>query len=171
MEPCPECGFVTDAIDDASVPAALRTTTTVIADLLRREERAELLPIRPVPDVWSVLEYAGHLRDVFLVQRDRVLLALVVENPRFVPMNRNERVGLAGYNDDAPAVVADELVMAGDLLARVFERRTTDELARPCVYNFPEPTDRDVGWMGRHTVHEAIHHLMDVRSVLDRVQG
>jgi DNA segregation ATPase FtsK/SpoIIIE, S-DNA-T family len=158
-------------VDDTSVPAALRTASLTVADLLRRPALADQLRLRPAPATWSALEYASHLRDVFLVQRDRVVLALVVDEPTFAPMSRDERVGLARYNDDQPAAVAGELVMAADLLARLLERLDTVQLARTCIYNYPGPTERDIGWVGRHTLHEAIHHLGDVRRVLDQVAG
>lgn len=171
MEAADECGFVYDAVENSSVPAALRTACATVADLLRRPELAPAVPVRPAPDVWSALEYAGHLRDVCLAQRDRVLLALVVDTPSFVPIYRDERVALAHYNEDEPGLVADELVMAADLFARLLGRLGPAELARSCLYNYPEPKERDVGWVGRHTLHEAIHHLADVRRVLDLVAG
>jgi hypothetical protein len=171
LEAVDECGFVYDAVEAASVPAALRMAAATIADLSRRPELAAQVRRRPEPAVWSALEYAGHLRDVLLVQRDRVLLALVVDEPGFVPMYRDERVGLARYNEDAPAVVAAELVMAADLFARLAERLDAAQLARPCIYNYPVKARVDVGWVARHTLHEAIHHLADVRRVLDQVAG
>jgi hypothetical protein len=42
-------------------------------------------------------------------------------------------------------------------------------LARPCIYNYPEPLERDVAWLGHHTLHEATHHLEDLRSALARL--
>jgi len=170
-EAADECGFVYDAVDVAAVPAALRAAGATFADVLCRPELAELIRVRPEAVVWSALEYAGHLRDVFLAQRERVLLALVVDTPRFVPMYRDERVGLARYNDDDPGVVAHELVMAADLFARLLERLGAAELARSCIFNYPQPTERDIGWVGRHTLHEAVHHLGDIRRVLDLVAG
>jgi S-DNA-T family DNA segregation ATPase FtsK/SpoIIIE len=171
MDADDECGFVTDAVDDAAVPDALRTAAATIADLLRRPELARAVRLRPGPAVWSALEYTGHLRDVLLAQRDRALLALVVDTPTFVPMYRDERVGLARYNDDDPTVVAGELAVAADLFARLLERLDAAQLARRCIYNYPEPALRDIGWVGRHTLHEAIHHLGDLRRVLDLVAG
>jgi len=171
MEAADECGFVYDAVENSAVPAALRTACATVADLLRREELAPVLRIRPAPDVWSALEYAGHLRDICLAQRDRVLLALVVDTPSFVPIYRDQRAVLARYNEDEPGTVAAELVMAAELFARLLGRLDSAELARPCLYNYPEPKERDVGWVGRHTLHEAIHHLGDVRRVLDLVAG
>jgi hypothetical protein len=171
LEAVDECGFVYDAVEVASVPAALRTVAATIADLLRRGELAKQVRRRPEPAVWSALEYAGHLRDVLLVQRDRVPLALVVDEPGFAPMNRDERVGLARYNEDDPAVVAAELVMAADLFARLVARLDDGQLSRPCIYNYPVKARVDIGWIARHTLHEAIHHLADVRRVLDQVAG
>jgi S-DNA-T family DNA segregation ATPase FtsK/SpoIIIE len=171
LEGADECGFVYDAVEVASVPAALRAAAATIADLLCRPELAGSLRRRPEPAVWSALEYAGHLRDVVLVQRDRVLLALVVDEPGFVPMYRDERVGLAHYNDDDPGQVARELVMAAGLFARLLARLDEAQLARPCRYNYPVPARVDLGWVARHTLHEAIHHLADVRRVLDEVAG
>jgi len=136
---------------------------------LRRGELATQVRQRPEPAVWSALEYACHLRDVLLVQRDRVLLALVVDEPGFVPMYRDERVGLARYNEDDPAVVAAELVMAADLFARLIERLDRAQLDRPAIYHYPVTARVDLGWVARHTLHEAIHHLADVRRVLDEV--
>jgi len=37
------------------------------------------------------------------------------------------------------------------------------------AYPWPAPAERDVAWVGRHTVHEGEHHLMDVRRVLAAV--
>jgi DNA segregation ATPase FtsK/SpoIIIE, S-DNA-T family len=37
---------------------------------------------------------------------------------------------------------------------------------RTCVHNHPAPATRDLAWLGRHTVHEAVHHLADVRRIL-----
>jgi hypothetical protein len=37
-----------------------------------------------------------------------------------------------------------------------------EQLSRGCVYNYPTRVERDVLWMGRHTVHECVHHLLDI---------
>ena len=169
LEAADECGFVYDAVEVASVPPALRTACATIADLLRRPELAGPVRRRPAPAVWSALEYGGHLRDVLLVQRERVLLALVVDEPDVAPMHRDERVLLAGYNDDEPGVVAAELVMAAELFARLIDRLDGAQLARPALFHYPVTARVDLGWVARHTLHEAIHHLADVRRVLDQV--
>src|SRR4026208_608781 len=63
----------------------------------RRERAAVELRTRRRPDQWSPLEYGCHVRDVLLVQRERVLMARVVDTPSFDPMNRDQRVELDGH--------------------------------------------------------------------------
>ena len=86
MEHCDGCGF-TYADHGAS------TITREIHDLGHRfevvlsdaTEHDRSLIARPSPDVWSPVEYGCHLRDVLLAQRERLLLALVAEEPSFAP--------------------------------------------------------------------------------------
>ena len=47
---------------------------------------------RPSPEQRSPIEYACHVRDVALMQRNRVYVALVEDEPSFKPMYRDERV-------------------------------------------------------------------------------
>ncbi len=101
-----------------------------------------------------------------LVQRDRMLRALVEDVPTFPPMYREERVTLAGYATEPPALVADELGFATGLLARLFDGLTAAQLTRRCVYGAVQRAEVDLGWVGRHTVHEAEHHLHDIDRVL-----
>ena len=121
---------------------------------------------RPGPRIWSALEYACHLRDVFLIQRERVYLALVEDCPSFAPMHREERAILARYAAEEPDDVGPELKMAAELLAWAFEGLDQAQWQRRCIYNFPEARERTVLWLGRHAVHEGEHHLRDVDAAL-----
>jgi S-DNA-T family DNA segregation ATPase FtsK/SpoIIIE len=124
-----------------------------------------LLRRRPEPDVWSVLEYACHVRDVLVIQRERLQLALVEDCPTFTPMGRDDLVVSRRYNEQDPAVVAGELTAAGDVLAADFAALDDTRWRRTGIYNYPTPTERTMLWLGRHTVHEGCHHLDDVRRV------
>jgi DinB superfamily len=121
---------------------------------------------RPRREVWSALEYACHVRDVLLVQRERALLALVETTPGFARMYRDERVGLARYDAHPPGQVLDQLGMAAELCATVFDGLTSQQWARSLIYNYPAPAWRDVAWLARNTVHEVEHHLDDIRAVI-----
>ena len=164
MDRCDECGFVYD------LSLAGEAGATVIA---RAGEFGELLGspaadlrIRRKPDVWSALEYACHVRDVVLVQRERVLAARRVDRPVATPMGRDERVEHDGYAEQDPAAVARQLADAAALFANVLARLGPDDWDRTMSYTYPQPTDRPVRWVAVHTVHEMRHHLLDARRQL-----
>ena len=62
-----------------------------------------------------MLEYVCHVRDVFLVQRERLVLAQVEDVPSFVLMYRDQRVELCGYNVQSADVALTQVEMAADL--------------------------------------------------------
>ena len=170
VERCDECGFVYESLETGEIGSTIRGLAQQVASELVRPAVSGSIGTRPAPEIWSALEYGCHVRDVLLVQRERVLLALVEERPSFARMYRDERVSLAGYAGERPSDVADHLTLAADLFGRVIDGLTPEQLARTGIYNFPAPMDRDVAWLGRHTAHEATHHLGDVRSVLAGVE-
>jgi S-DNA-T family DNA segregation ATPase FtsK/SpoIIIE len=129
-----------------------------------------MLCTRPAEGVWSALEYACHVRDVFLMQRERLYTALVEDTPAFVPMYREQRVTLARYNAQAPEEVVTQLATAARLIAQVFEALDAAQLQRRCIYNFPAPTERSLLWVGQHAIHEGEHHFRDIEQGIARVR-
>ena len=169
MDSCPGCGYAYDT-DAAGLPARLASFGPAYADALRdRADRA--VRARPGDGTWSALEYACHVRDVLLVQRDRVYDALVEDTPRTRPMHRDDRPALARYNEQDPAVVVAQLAMAADLIAGAFAVLEAAQLDRRLVYTYPAPVERSVLWLGQNAVHEAHHHLQDVHAVLATAGG
>ena len=166
VERCAQCGFVFAELDPPDIPASLRHGAEVLRHALERADAAGTARRRPRPGVWSPLEYTCHVRDVLFIQRDRVLLALVEDVPGFAPMYRDERVALAGYDDEDTGEVADELVMGASMLGKLFARLSPPQLSRRCLYNYPETAERDLTWLGRQTVHETVHHRGDVAWAL-----
>jgi hypothetical protein len=154
---CTECGFVYD--ESLDVPPLLTEGVAETAGLLSTGD----VRSRRSPEVWSPLEYACHLRDMLLVQRERVLLARRVERPDCTPMGRDERVEHDGYADQAPADVARQLTDAGELFANVLLRLPAPDWERTVLYRYPEPTVRTLRWVALHTLHEVRHHLLDIR--------
>ncbi len=163
MDHCRECEFVFADVSPSILPGEIRSHAEQLAALLRSEEWATSLVRRPQADVWSPLEYAAHVRDVWLNLRERVLLARVEDTPTFAPVHREERVLLARYNEQRAEDVAMQLVVAGELLAWLFDDVPTQDLNRCGVYG---GQDRTVLWIGRQALHEARHHLQDCRHGL-----
>jgi len=129
---------------------------------------AERLTRRTEPEVWSALEYACHIRDVLLAQRERLFLDLVEQCPGFAPIYRDHRAALAHYPDEDPPTVANEVEMAAGLVARSFAGVSPEGGSLRCLYNFPQPSERTVVWLAQHTLHEAVHHVRDMDIVMDR---
>jgi len=159
---CEECGFDPALAHAAGIAPELAgrfaaTVATSAPDVLAR---------RPAPGVWSPTEYLAHVRDVLLVQRERVVLARVEERPSFARMYRDERVAICGYGAFGAPAVLQQLQMAGELCAAAFASIEGAAWQRRLVYNWPAPAERDLAWLARHTLHEGVHHLFDIERIV-----
>jgi S-DNA-T family DNA segregation ATPase FtsK/SpoIIIE len=154
---CDECGFDYETVTAASVPGRLREGGRGVAAALHGDVR-----VHPDEGVWSQLEYACHVRDVLVAQRDRLELALREVRPAVPSMQREERVERDEYNEQDPDEVARALVVAADALADYLEAMTPDEQARTLIYGYPVRAERTLVWVGIHTVHELVHHALDI---------
>jgi hypothetical protein len=147
MDHCERCSFHYDQLEINEVSEELRSLGTAYRSRLEAgvhdAEHARLLRRRPMPQVWSALE-----------------------TPRFWSIYRDERVVLARYSDDSLEEVSREVDLAASLAARAFARLDDAQWQRRCVHGYPAPAQRTVAWLGRHTVHEGRHHLLDVDDAI-----
>jgi hypothetical protein len=158
---CPDCGFAWEDIPVEDFAAGLASLEERYRERLTSAPETALRR-RPAPDVWSPLEYACHVRDILLAQRERIYLALVEDRPSFARMNREERVELARYDEESPAAVANQLGLVFPLVRIALTGRTPEQWQRLLLYNYPGPVEHDLAWLGRHTLHECEHHLVDL---------
>jgi hypothetical protein len=159
---CEICGFSYDVTAALTAGDAILLEADALAAIV--ETGGDELTQRPAPTTWSVLEYCCHVRDVLLVQRERVLLARRTVRPDVASMGRDERVEHDGYAQQHRVVVARQLRDAASLFAGVLARFDDETWDRTLIYNYPEPTERDLAWVAVHTQHEVHHHLADVRA-------
>ncbi len=164
-EPCSECGFNYSTVKPSDLRELLDHLGGQIGEELRSHGVDELRR-RPLPDVWSPLEYSCHVRDVLFVQRDRLYRALVEETPEMPRMHRDERVRLARYNTQDSVQVAEQLGVAAALTGQAFGDVEPSAWTRTLTYNWPAPHRLDVTGLAAHTAHEVIHHLEDMRKPL-----
>lgn len=148
----------------AEIGSALRSNAQELVDTL--STGGGDVRSRPEPDVWSPLEYACHVRDVLLIQLGRVARGLAEDTPSFEPMGRDERPARLHYKEQNPVVVREQVLDAAAALADVFDGLSEDQLARTVTYNWPVEMIRPLRWVGRHTVHELIHHRADIERGL-----
>jgi hypothetical protein len=165
MDRCDECGFEYELSKASDAGPAIMAFADQFGGLLAAPDVD--VGARGEPDVWSPLEYACHVRDMLLVQRERVLAARRIDGPVCEPMGRDERVEHDGYVEQDPADVARQLGDAAALFANVLARLGPDDWDRTMSYSYPERTDRPVRWVAVHAVHEMRHHLLDARRQLD----
>ena len=161
VDRCEQCGFEYDLDAAPGAGAAILGGAAEVAAILRSGD-PDALVRRPDAATWSTREYGCHLRDVLLVQRERVLLARREDRPSLVPMGRDERVEHDGYEDQHPADVARQLEDAAALFTHALSRLDAAAWERTVIYNYPEPAERTLRWVAVHTLHEVRHHAADV---------
>jgi DinB superfamily len=169
MERCEGCGFAWDEVAVGEIPGRLEAGTGRIGTLLAHA--GDAARERPTPGRWSALEYAGHVRDVLLMLRDRLVVGLIADDPSFTPMYRDERVDRGLYDRDAIETMRDELDVACALFARFLVALPPVDLTRPVQYGFPAPTRRSLLWMAQQAVHEVEHHGDDIAENLSGHTG
>ena len=163
---CRECGF-SFALDDAEAVGPLIVESVHEISSILRDGDAIALRRRADPDTWSVHEYSCHLRDVFLVQRERVLLVRrSATPPEVVAMGRDERVEHDGYESQLTLDVARQLEDAASLFAHVLSLLEADTWERTMIYSYPERAERTLRWVAVHTLHEVRHHRRDIDAQL-----
>lgn len=158
---CAECAFTYNLTEAETAADAIREGVGEVVAILGSRDIE--LRLRSRPGVWSALEYGCHLRDVLLVQRERVLAARRVDQPHCAPMGREERVEHDGYAEQEPDDVARQLEDAAKLFGNVLARLAAEDWDRAVVYNYPESQERSLRWLAVHTAHEVQHHLLDIR--------
>jgi hypothetical protein len=156
-QPCPECGFDTRVVGGAEVADRLRANAAQWHDLLTGP--AEVLRQRPSPQVWSPLEYACHVRDVFRVYDERVTLMLTQDDPYFPNWDQDATAVQERYAEQDPAVVREELLAAASQLADNFDSVDGPAWARPGRRS--DGANFTVETIARYFIHDPVHHLYD----------
>jgi hypothetical protein len=157
--PCPECGFVATTFALEDLGAMIRDNAVAWTAVLGADDVA----VRPRDDRWSTLEYACHVRDVLRIYAQRLALMLTEDDPHFPNWDQDASAVDDAYNDQDPAVVATEIIMAANHLADAFEAVTADQWRRTGARS--DGAAFTVESFGRYFIHDPIHHLVDVGAV------
>ncbi len=164
---CAECGANVHELPLEALAVALRTSIDDWVALLQDHDSRSNLSVSPAPGVWSAVEYAFHIADMFDVFQERVFLMLTEDSPQFsdwVPDESAESTP-ARTPEMAAAVVSG----AGERFAAVFESLRHDLCQRPGWgangFNFT------VLSIGRYVLHDVLHHLVDATRGLASVSA
>ncbi|MGI8808734.1 MAG: DinB family protein [Acidimicrobiales bacterium] len=171
LPPCEECGFDDEALDPADAPAAIRSFAKryrmPLTRFLRDEDGDALVRQRPAPEVWSALEYAAHVRDVFESYDRWIHQILDADRPVLEGPSPDDLADERRYNDDDPAAVAEALAANAERLAVTVETAPADGWDRVGLRRGEE---RSVRLHARRAVHEGNHHLLDIGRGLRAVR-
>jgi hypothetical protein len=157
---CAECGFDTRTVQRAAIPALIRENAASWRAVLGGQQAVRE---RPAPDVWSTLEYACHVRDVFRIFDQRLQLMLTQDGPLFANWDQDATAVADRYGEQDPAIVADELEQAANVIAARFDTVTGDEWAR--TGSRSDGAQFTVESFARYLSHDPVHHLYDVTGI------
>lgn len=154
--PCPECGLDTREVQPEEVAGLLRANAAAWPAVLAGDDPRR----RRAPQLWSPLEYACHVRDVFRLYDQRLHLMLTEEDPLYPNWDQDETAVAQRYGEQDPAVVSAELTAAAVTLAGHFAQVTAEQWERPGRRS--DGARFTVASFARYLVHDPIHHLADV---------
>jgi hypothetical protein len=154
--PCPECGF-----DPADV------AREDLADLMHENTRGWYgaldgpdAAVRPVPNVWSPLEYACHVRDVHRLFAERLTLMLEQDDPLWANWDQDATAIESRYAEQDPATVSVELVEAAADVAAIYAQVEGEQWQRPGRRS--NGSVFTVETLGVYHLHDVHHHLHDI---------
>lgn len=154
---CGECGLDTRRVEAGDVAGMLRTNSAAWVAVLCSGSTVRQ---RPAPGVWSPLEYACHVRDVFELYDERLRLMLTEADPLFPNWDQDETAVTERYSEQDPAVVATQLATAAGTLASRVDDVHGAQWERPGRRS--DGARFTVATFARYFIHDPIHHLHDV---------
>jgi hypothetical protein len=153
-QPCPECGLDASQLSYDDIPARITDNAAAWTEVLKRPDVKD----RPSPQVWSPLEYACHVRDVFVLFDQRLQRMLSEDDPLFDNWDQDRTAVEERYSEQDPAAVAAQILPAAAQLAtrfaQVTDRSRTGRRSDGAAFT--------VESFARYLLHDPVHHLHDV---------
>ena len=156
---CPDCGFDSSSFPRGQVSQLLRDNAMQWQDILTGDS----VTARPSPEVWSPLEYACHVRDVFRIFAERLNLMVTTDNPQFANWDQDQTAVEDRYSEQDPAAVSADLTANAETLASAFEAVSGDQWRR--TGDRSDGSHFTVESFARYLVHDPVHHVFDVTGV------
>jgi hypothetical protein len=163
--PCPECAFDTRSFPRERVGEMVRDNAARWQAVLDHPSVAE----RPSDDVWSALEYACHVRDVFALYDERLVMMLEQDGPAYPNWDQDQAAVEQDYGSQDPARVYAEMQEAAARLSDRFDGVEEDQWERTGFRS--DGADFTIETFARYLIHDPIHHLHDVNKGYERVSA
>jgi hypothetical protein len=158
---CPECGFDASSCTGVSVPGLLRANASSWRVL---GEAGAIRPGRPSETTWSSLEYACHVRDVFLRYAQRIERMLAEDDPLYPNWDQDASAVAERYEEQDPEMVVANLSAAAEALARLLEGLSASQWQRRGRRG--DGASFTVDSISRYMIHDPVHHIGDVSGAL-----
>lgn len=159
QRPCDECGLDARSIESSDVGPMILDNAAQWRHVLGADGAD--VRVRTRPDRWSTLEYGAHVRDVYRLYEQRLRLMLDYDDPVYPNWDQDETAIAERYDQQDPATVAVELVVAATILATSFNDVRDDDWQRPGRRS--DGARFTIASFARYLVHDPVHHLWDVR--------
>jgi hypothetical protein len=164
VQTCVRCGFSWTPFTPPELAARMSRAVESFVSVMNAA--GDDVGTRPSEERWSILEYGGHLRDVIVSIRERVILASVLDVPVGTPIFRDERVDIGFYAQDAAPDVAVELQVVAYLLLKTVATLPEHFEERGLIYSDRTPLTITIAGALANALHECEHHLGDARENL-----
>lgn len=160
---CGECGVDVRTFPREDVGRMIRANAGRWGPVLAHAEAGT----RPSDDVWSALEYACHVRDVFRLYDRRLQMMLEQDDPQYPNWDQDVAATENRYSEQDPATVAEELTDAAARLAERFDGVRNDQWERRGTRS--DGAHFTVESFARYMIHDPEHHLHDVERGFARL--
>jgi len=170
-EICDECGFHGGTLDLSATVARIRALPDRWSEVMSQDE--EQLRARPEPDTWCAVEYAQHVINAIASIEWGARIFAAGRSPDWDELSEDSLPGVFEHDthDCSRFDIADTLESlraVATSMADFAESLTAEEQDVVAVYA--------EGWVInttavlRHALHDAEHHLLDIRRGIARPQ-
>jgi hypothetical protein len=115
---------------------------------------------RPETSIWSSLEYACHVRDVYMRYAHRIALMVAEPDPLYPNWDQDASAEADLYDDQDAATVVADLGRAAAALAAQLDSLLPGQWERPGRRS--DGAAFTVATLARYMIHDPIHHVWDV---------
>ena len=170
-EVCDECGFHGGTLDPSATVARMRALPDRWSEVMSQDEA--LLRARPEPDTWCAVEYAQHVINAIASIEWGARIFAAGRSPDWDELSEDSLPGVFEHptHDCTRFDIADTLESLGAVarsMADFAESLTPDEQVVVAVY--AEDWVINTTAVLRHALHDAEHHVLDVRRGIARQQ-
>jgi hypothetical protein len=155
---CAECGYDARSTPAATVAGRLGEEVDFWREALAGPD--DLVRRRPAAQVWSVLEYGCHVRDIFLVTTSRVELICTEDVAEFPNWDQDATAVADHYAAQQPERVSAQLTDAAHVLADRLDALTPAEWGRSGRRSDGSGFTTDS--LARYFLHDLVHHHWDI---------